>query len=216
MNNNIAQYVNYQSCDIVLLPTLGIEKIKGHCNHILSWQRYFENLFLCLFLQVVFYDILKFLNMPVDSLILQDELADLEVVPRVKVQKIHRPNRPGQRQNISCAKVFHLSQEKHIQKKQGAKKVKCNATLVSADVTYVSSACKTAFSPCEIIRNVNLSDSSQYVILISKKTYWPVGGIHQPGCKIHQSWAIGTTFFACGITIHIKIPVVLDILVLEI
>ena len=25
----------------------------------------------------------------------QDELADLEVVPRLKVQKIHRPNRPG-------------------------------------------------------------------------------------------------------------------------
>ena len=30
------------------------------------------------------------------DLLLQDELADLEVVPRLKVQKIHRPNRPGQ------------------------------------------------------------------------------------------------------------------------
>lgn len=75
--------------------------------------------------------------MPVDSLISQDELADLEVVPRVKVQKIHRPNRPGQRQNISCARVFHFFQEKRIQKKQGAKKVKCNATLFSANVTSV-------------------------------------------------------------------------------
>jgi len=33
--------------------------------------------------------------MPVIPFTSQDELADLEVVPRVKVQKIHRPNRPG-------------------------------------------------------------------------------------------------------------------------
>ena len=30
------------------------------------------------------------------DLLLQDELAELEVVPRLKVQRIHRPNRPGQ------------------------------------------------------------------------------------------------------------------------